>query len=126
MGGGKGPGLFSGTRGSGVNVRGQNFEIHQGRQNKHITGTNNHSQEVRQGRTPSRLTTDAHNLFREFAGRGERKSPNREVVDAGRTIGQFFCTKRQQFFETTRFTIHYDSRGNAHIVPSMPSWMMPQ
>ena len=108
MGKGKGLGLFDGTQGSGVNVNGQNYEIHQGKQDKHIEGTRNHEQELRQGRTPSLLTADAHTLLREFAGR---------------TIGQHFCMERGQFFETTRFKIHYDSRGGAHIVPTCPDWM---
>ena len=124
MGKGKGLGLFDGTHGSGVDVNGQRFTIHQGHQDKHIWGTNNHARELRKGEIRSVLTGNPHELLREWAGRGVRHT-NKEVVDTGNTVGRFFCTTQRQFFDTTRITIHYDSKGQAHIVPARPGWMLP-
>ena len=100
--------------------------IHQGKQDKHIKGSNNFKQQLAQGKIPSILTADPHMLLLEGEGKGVRyiHNPNKETVDFGRVIGQYFDTNTELHIDTTRATIHYDARGNAHIVPSMPSWML--
>ena len=99
--------------------------IHQGRQDKHIRGSNNYRTERAQGRNPSVLTSNAQDLLRTFQNNRRAfnyvKHPNgRIVVDFKRTIGRFFDTKARRFRSTTRVTIHFDGRGNAHIVPAPP------
>ena len=123
MGGGEGlHGTFDGT----IGAR-RSASIQQDRQNKHIVGTKNYLQEIAQGRHPSILTTDAMVLLREGAGtgvmRGKRK---RETVDYGRIIGKWYDRKTKAYSDTTRATIHYDSKGNAHIVPSIPKELLPK
>ena len=82
---------------------------------------------LQQGRNPSILTGNPHELLREFAGRGERVPKNdREVVDTGRVVGRYFCRERRRFFDTTRITIHYNRSGQAHIVPALPREMLPR
>jgi len=112
MGGGTLNGAFDGTRGSAA--------IHQGKQDKHIAGSANYKQEIAAGRHPSILTADAGVLLAEGVGNGHKPNPNKEVVDYGKVIGKFYDKSTKQFYETTRATIHYDSKSKAHIVPAKP------
>lgn len=50
-------------------------------------------------------------------------TPTKESVDFGRVIGKYYHEKTGRYYETTRGTIHYDSKRNAHIVPARPSWL---
>lgn len=116
MGGGGGGGRFSGTKGSQPTLK-------KGAQDKHIKGTPNYKQEVAKGKPPSILTDkNPQKLLDEGAGKGIRPSPNsnKEIVDYGRSIGEFYDAKKGKYVDTTRGTIHYDSKGQAHIVPARP------
>ena len=106
MGAGAG-GNFGNTKGSRSNA-----QIHQGRQDKHIKGTNNYNQQRANGKNPSILTSNPNKLLKEGTGKGRMTTPNKETVDYGRVIGKYY--------NTTRATIHYDNKGNAHIVPARP------
>ena len=112
---------FKNTQGGRENAR-ANAVIHQGKQDKHIEGSNNFKQQVAQGKTPSVLTADPHALLKEAAGRGTpiQNAPNKERFDFGRVIGRYVDSNGRSH-DTTRVTIHYDGRGNAHIVPARPS-----
>lgn len=111
-------GNFGNTRGSRSNAK-----IHEGKQNKHIEGTNNYKQQKENGKNLSILTEDANKLLKEGTGKGKRYS-NKEVIDYGRVIGKYYDFATKQYYDTTRATIHYDNKGNAHIVPTTPNWML--
>ncbi len=119
MGGGKGGSGFGNTQGSRLNS-----EIHQGKQDKHIEGSNNYNQQVQNGKNPSILTENPNDLLREGIGKGNNHGSVKETVDYGRVIGKFYYPKTGKYYDTSRATIHYDSNGKAHIVPSMPNYMM--
>ena len=115
MGGGMGIGSFGGTRGAR-----SNYKIHPGKQDKHVEGTSNYNQQRANGKSPSILTEDANRLLREGAGKGQMKTPTKETVDYGRVIGKYYDEETGKYYDTTRAIIHYDSKGNAHIVPAKP------
>ena len=114
MGAGTG-GNFGRTKGSHSNAK-----IHQGRQDKHIPGTNNYNQQKANGKHPSILTSDPNKLLKEGAGKGRMITPTKESVNYESTIGKYYSEKYEKYYDTTRATIHYDSNGNAHIVPARP------
>ena len=114
-GGGGGGGSFGRTKGTRSNAN-----IHKGRQDKHIQGTNNYKQQRASGKNPSILTAEPDKLLREGAGKGVATTPTKETFDYGRIIGKYFDRESGKYYNTTRATIHYDSKGNAHIVPARP------
>ena len=114
MGAGAG-GSFGNTRGSHSNAK-----IHQGRQDKHIKGTNNYNQQLSNGKNPSILTENPNKLLKQGAGKGRMTTPTKESVDFGRVIGKYYDKLTGRYYDTTRGTIHYDGKGNAHIVPARP------
>ena len=116
MGKGELGGAFDGTQGSSA--------IHQDKQDKHIVGSKNYKQEVAQGRTPSVLTADPGVLLAEGVGNGYKPSPTKEVVDYGMVVGKYYDLETKQYYETTRATIHYDTKKKAHIVPALPIELM--
>lgn len=116
MGKGTSGGMFHGTKGS-------KAHIHMGRQEKHIEGTNNYKQQIENGKKPSILKENPKKLLEEGKGKGQSYGRSKEVVDYGRTIGKFYDLKTGKYYDTTRATIHYDSKGNAHIVPAKPKWL---
>ncbi|MBO4897794.1 MAG: transposase [Clostridia bacterium] len=93
--------------------------MHPGRQNKHIEGTSNYKRQKANGKKPSILTDNPNKMLLEGAGKGTNYG-NKEVIDYGRVVGKFYDTKSNQYYDTTRATIHYDTKGNAHIVPAAP------
>lgn len=111
-------GSFGNTRGKRANVK-----IHKGQQDKHIPGTNNYKQRIRNGDIPSIITENPDKLLKEGAGKGKNYT-NREVVDYGRIIGKYYDIGTKRYYDTTRATIHYNQNGEAHIVPAMPNWMI--
>ncbi|MDL2226527.1 hypothetical protein LJB86_02590 [Deltaproteobacteria bacterium OttesenSCG-928-M10] len=115
MGGGGGGGKFGGTKG------GTKPKLHRGKQDKHIPGTSNFKQEAAKGNRQSILKADPQKLLDSHAGTGHMVSPTKERVDFGKVIGQFYDTKTGKYVDTTRGLIHYDSKGNAHIVPARPA-----
>jgi hypothetical protein len=60
-----------------------------------------------------------HKLVNKFSGTGTAYG-NKEVVDAGSIIGNYYDLSTGKYVETTRFTIHYSSKGT-HIVPAPPN-----
>ena len=117
MGGGIG-GNFGNTKGSR-----SNSQIHKGRQDKHIKGTNNYNQQIANGKNPSILTVNPNELLKDGAGKGRMITPTKESVDFGKNIGKYYSEKYGRYYDTTKGTIHYDDKGNAHIVPAKPSWL---
>lgn len=114
MGAGAG-GNFGNTRGKRANSK-----IHNGKQDKHIPGTNNYNLLRKNGKNPSILTENPNNLLKEGAGNGKMTTPNKESVDFDRPIGKYYDRETGKYYDTTRATIHYDNQGNAHIVPARP------
>ncbi len=120
MGGGSGGFGFGNTQGSRLNS-----EIHQGKQDKHIEGSNNYNQQVQNGKNPSILTEDPNKLLREGVNKGYvPQGSTKRVVDYGKTIGKYYDEKSGKYYDTTRATIHFDKNGNAHIVPAKPNYML--
>lgn len=117
--------MGAGTGGNFGNTKGRrsNAKIHKGRQDKHIEGTNNYNQQRANGKNPSILTSDPGKLLKEGAGKGRMITPTKESVDYGKIIGKYYSEKYGKYYDTTRATIHYDNKGNAHIVPAKPSWL---
>ena len=117
--------MGAGTGGNFGNTQGKrsNAKIHRGRQDKHIEGTNNYNQQRANGKNPSILKENPNKLLEEGAGKGRMATPNKESVNFGRVIGKYYDTKTNRYYDTTRGIIHYDSKGNAHIVPTKPTWL---
>jgi len=122
MGGGGGPGLFEGTKGSKNSETYTSKGLHiNSHQNKHIPGTREYQQSIANGEKRSILTENPLKLLEEYAGTGQKLTgSNKERVDFGRVIGQHYNDTTGQYIDTTNGIIHYDSRGGAHIVPSNP------
>ncbi len=118
MGGGGNIRGFRSTKGARASAK-----IHKGRQEKHIEGTRNYNQQRLNGKNPSILTEDPEQLFREGAGKGQSINATKEVVDYGRIIGKYYYEKTGMYYDTTRAIIHYDSKGNTHIVPARLNWL---
>ena len=118
MGGGRAGGGFDYSAG----YR-QSAVIDQKDQNKHIAGTAEYNKAIAKGEHPSVLTGNAQALLREGAGKGHMRE-NKEVVDYGRNIGRFYNKDTGRYNNTTRATIHYDQKGNAHIVPAKPKTLL--
>ena len=108
--------------GSGTNGRNQsNVKVNIGQQDKHILGTNNYNQYLANGKKPSILSENPQRLLDDFAGTGKKvPNTNKERVNFGKVIGQYYDETNETYTDTTNGIIHYDSRGRAHIVPSRP------
>jgi hypothetical protein len=88
-------------------------KVHAGQQGKHVPGHNN----FKPGR--SELThPDPQALLDKGVGTGVRHG-TKEVVDFGEEIGTHVA-KDGTRTPTTRGTIHYNSKNEAHIVPARP------
>ena len=97
------------------------IKINAGKQNKHILGTNNYNQSIASGVNRSILKENPQQLLDDFAGTGQRiPNTNKERIDFGKIIGQYYDPKTNTYIDTTRGIIHYDSKGGAHIVPAPP------
>ena len=109
--------------------------LHQGRQNKHIPGTNEYKQYTKQFTDngefgPARLTIDSESvkiLVGQYHGTGiliKRKDgvwSEKELITVHpNVIGVSVNNITGAEAETTVFTIHYSKKG-VHIVPSYPS-----
>ena len=104
-----------------------------GSQNKHVPGTNEYKQKLRnaelegKGRYPSILThSDPQRILDRFSGTGFYPRPQKEVVDIGELMGFWQDTEGDigpvgHFYPTTRGTIHYNESGGGHIIPSRPN-----
>lgn len=78
------------------------------------------NQQSENGKNPSILTANPNKLLKEAVGKGKSYGNNKIVVDYGRKIGKFYDIRTGKYYDTTRATIHYDNKGNAHIVPARP------
>ena len=78
MGAGSG-GNFGNTKGGRSNA-----QIHQGRQDKHIKGTNNYNQQRANGKNPSILTSNPNKLLKDAVGKGQSYGNNKVVVIMGK------------------------------------------
>lgn len=100
-------------------LRHPNGLIHDGQQGKHIPGHKNFIP------GKSELThPDPQGLLDRFGGTGVKRG-TKETVDFKEPIGTWVSPDGSQRLTTTRGTIHYDSKGNAHIVPSHPTGVGP-
>ena len=90
-----------------------------GRQGKHVVGHPNYIA----GRDEVTDMQTASNILNDFQGTGIiRNNGQKEVIDThGKYTGIFVDEKTGQRSITSRFTIHYDSKGTAHIVPANPN-----
>ena len=98
-----------------------NLRIHRGRQEKHISGTQNYRQELEKGKDPSILTADPNELIKIHAGNGVSLFKKGKWIQAERflhdsVIGLYKNKRYGQTFPTKCGRIHYSNRG-AHIVP---------
>ena len=100
-----------------------NVKVSQGHQDKHIPGTNNYKQSVANGQNRSILNKNPQQLLDGHAGTGTSMGANKEWVDFGKVIGQYYDTSTGTYVDTTKGIIHYNSKGGAHIVPSNPKGM---
>ena len=57
--------------------------------------------------------------MQEYSGKGAPINENKERVDFGEVIGQYYDEKTGMYIETTKGIIHYGGKG-AHIVPARP------
>ena len=96
--------------------------LNEGKQGKHVVGHNN----FQQGKSEVDMET-ARNVLNDFQDTGqkffdENGQKLKEVVDTnGKYTGIFVDKDTGQRSITSRFTIHYDSKGTAHIVPANPN-----
>ena len=109
--------------GSGTGYNGYDANINVGQQNKHIPGTNEYKVAVNNGQNKSIMSgtvDDIQELLREFSGKGTPINANKERVDFGKVIGQYYDSETNQLLDTTIGIIHYGSKG-AHVVPARPN-----
>lgn len=106
-----------------------NLTINPGRQDKHIQGTNNYIQELKQGRYKSYLLegVDPQQLVDKYAGTGELRRVgkigkwiNKEFIEADENIGYWVYEETGKGHITNRFTISYSKEKGTHIVPARP------
>ena len=97
-----------------------NVKVNKGQQDKHIIGTNNYKNSIENGIKRSILKDNPEELLSHFAGTGQKIGMNKERVDFGKIIGQYYDKSLDKYVDTTRGIIHYDGKGGAHIVPSAP------
>ena len=94
-----------------------------GKQGKHVVGHPNYiagRSEVTDMQTASNILNDFQDTGQKFFDENGQKL--KEVVDTnGKYMGIFVDKDTGQRSITSRFTIHYDSKGTAHIVPANPN-----
>ncbi|MFF2550541.1 polymorphic toxin type 50 domain-containing protein [Nocardia sp. NPDC058058] len=96
--------------------------LHQGKQDKHIPGTNNYEPGKSIWTDP-----DPQGLLDKYCGTGQQVTPrfdiptpgSKERVDFEKVIGQYYNDKTGQYSPTTKGMIIYSSTGE-HIVPAAP------
>ncbi|MGI5829888.1 MAG: polymorphic toxin type 50 domain-containing protein [Bradymonadia bacterium] len=107
-------GLDQGTEGAKSALK-----INKGQQDKHIVGTHNYQQGLREGKRRSILTVEAEALLREYAGTGVMLNKSRERIECKKIIGIHVNPNTGEMRETKNAIIHYGKKG-AHIVPALP------
>jgi len=106
-----------------ANVKKLQIEI--GQQNKHIVGTNEYTQAVRNGVKKSILEVEPQVLLSKI-GRGQQVGNikiglpgSKERINFNHKIGQYYDNTSGKFIPTTIAIVHYSKRG-IHIVPARP------
>ena len=106
-----------------ANVKKLQIEI--GQQNKHIVGTNEYTQAVRNGVKKSILEVEPQILLSKI-GRGQQVGNikiglpgSKERINFNHKIGQYYDNTSGKFIPTTIAIVHYSKRG-IHIVPARP------
>ncbi len=97
-------------------INGFDTTVHAGKQGKHIVGHNNY---VKGKSIMNGTIDDIQKLIDDFAGTGQWKTANKEMVDFGKIIGKYVDINTGEVLDTTRGIIHYSQNG-VHIVPSKP------
>ena len=98
----------------------ENISLHEGKQGKHVVGHNN----FQSGKSEIDMQT-AKNVLNEYKGTGRIEVSNqgkqvKEIIDThGKYTGIHVNLEGERSI-TSRFTIHYDSKGTAHIIPASP------
>lgn len=103
-------------------VNGFPAKVKSGAQEKHIPETPNYKQEVANGKKKSIFYGDnkkAQELLDKYAGTGKELGKNKERIDFGQAIGNYYNIDTGKYEETTKGMIHYGKDG-AHIVPARP------
>ncbi|WP_250228388.1 polymorphic toxin type 50 domain-containing protein [Anaeropeptidivorans aminofermentans] len=109
-----------GPEGTGSKANPNGIKVNKGQQDKHIPGTNNYNQEVAKGKPRSILSENPQQLLDDYAGTGQLVGATKERIDFGKMIGQYYDEATGTYTDTTKGIIHYDSKGQAHIVPARP------
>ncbi|WP_443147098.1 polymorphic toxin type 50 domain-containing protein [Paenibacillus sp. HWE-109] len=103
-------------------VNGFEAKIKAGQQEKHIVGAPNYNQELANGKVKSKFNgtlSEAQKLLDAYAGSGVWIGTNKERVDFGDIIGEYYDPQSQTYTDTSKGIIHYGKDG-AHIVPARP------
>lgn len=111
-----------GNSGDDDGYNGYEKKINKGQQNKHIKGTNENNVAEQNGQHKSTLDgdiNDAQDLLDEYSGKGDPINSNKERVDFGKKIGEYYDPETGEYIDTTKGIIHYGNDG-AHIVPARP------
>ncbi|MDY3007090.1 phage minor capsid protein, partial [Anaerococcus porci] len=104
-----------------------NLNIHKGRQDKHVFGTNNYINDLNNGKYNSYLLdkVNPQELVDKYSGKGiferTRKGnwKNKELVTCDEFIGVNIDNISDDFKYTNKFYIHYSKEGGVHIVPTL-------
>ena len=101
------------------------LQIETGQQNKHIVGTNEYTQAVRNGVNKSILEVEPQVLLPKIGG-GQQVGNiriglpgSKERINFNYKIGQYYDNTSGKFIPTTIAIVHYSKRG-IHIVPARP------
>ena len=90
-----------------------------GKQGKHVVGHPNYI--VGKGEVDMQT---ASNILNDFQGTGQKIERDgkilKEIVDTQDKYTGIYVNEKGERSITSRFTIHYDSKGTAHIVPASP------
>ena len=94
--------------------------LHEGKQGKHVVGHPNYIA----GRGEVTDMQTASNILNDFQGTGQKIERDgkilKEIVDTQDKYTGIYVNEKGERSITSRFTIHYDSKGTAHIVPANP------
>ena len=109
-------GHFTGTNRDKKNFSNFPHNVHSGRQNKHIVGSNNYQE----GKSVfSGTLKKAEELIRKYSGTGQSIGENKERIVFQENIGYYADPEGNGLIPTNVGIIHYSKVG-AHIVPARP------
>ena len=65
---------------------------------------------------------DARKILKEYSGKGTKiNGGQKEIIDTKGKYRGIYKDQTGKSMPTSRFTIHYDSKGRAHIIPAHPT-----